>query len=81
MPFTLITVPPLPKARGSRSKYTPDDANFSPPLAWSGAPDGTRSFALMLDDRLVFENERTISILRHATHVLVGRFSASLLRG
>jgi Raf kinase inhibitor-like YbhB/YbcL family protein len=24
--------------------------NLSPPLAWSGAPDGTRSFALIVDD-------------------------------
>jgi Raf kinase inhibitor-like YbhB/YbcL family protein len=31
-------------------KYTCDDANLAPPLEWSGAPDGTRSFALIVDD-------------------------------
>src|SRR5688572_22222776 len=32
------------------SKYTCDGANISPPLAWAGAPPGTRSFALIVDD-------------------------------
>ena len=27
-----------------------DFGNVSPPLAWSGAPEGTRSFALVIDD-------------------------------
>jgi Raf kinase inhibitor-like YbhB/YbcL family protein len=31
-------------------KYTCDGADISPPLAWSGAPAGTRSFALIVDD-------------------------------
>lgn len=30
--------------------YSCDGANISPPLAWSGAPDGTRGFALLCDD-------------------------------
>ena len=30
--------------------YTADGRNVSPPLAWSGAPAGTREFALILDD-------------------------------
>ena len=30
--------------------YTCDGANTPPPLAWSGAPEGTRSFALIVDD-------------------------------
>ena len=30
--------------------YTCDGANVSPPLSWTGAPAGTKSFALMLDD-------------------------------
>ena len=30
--------------------YTADGRNVSPPLAWSGAPSGTREFALILDD-------------------------------
>jgi Raf kinase inhibitor-like YbhB/YbcL family protein len=32
------------------SKYTCDGADTSPPLEWSGAPSGTRSFALIVDD-------------------------------
>lgn len=31
-------------------KYTCDGADVSPPLAWSGAPAGTHSFALVVDD-------------------------------
>jgi hypothetical protein len=30
--------------------YTCDSANVSPPLSWTRAPSGTKSFALMLDD-------------------------------
>ena len=32
------------------SKYTCDGSDVSPPLAWSGVPDGTKSFALIADD-------------------------------
>ena len=31
-------------------KYTCDGDNVSPPLAWSGAPESTRSFLLVCDD-------------------------------
>lgn len=31
-------------------KYTCDGSNLSPPLAWSGVPEGTRSFLLVCDD-------------------------------
>lgn len=31
-------------------KHTADGANVSPPLAWSGAPGNTQSFALVCDD-------------------------------
>jgi hypothetical protein len=30
--------------------YTCEGANISPPLSWSGAPAGTRSFVLIVDD-------------------------------
>lgn len=30
--------------------HTCDGADLSPHLAWSGAPEGTRSFALIVDD-------------------------------
>jgi len=32
------------------TKYTCEGADTSPPLAWSDAPAGTRSFALIVDD-------------------------------
>ena len=31
-------------------RYSCEGADVSPPLAWSGAPEGTASFALILDD-------------------------------
>ncbi len=31
-------------------QYTCDGGDHSPPLAWQGAPPGTRSFALIVDD-------------------------------
>jgi len=31
-------------------KYTAEGEDISPPLEWSGAPPGTRSFALIVDD-------------------------------
>ena len=31
-------------------QYTCQGADLSPPLAWSGAPEGTRSFVLIVDD-------------------------------
>jgi Raf kinase inhibitor-like YbhB/YbcL family protein len=49
MPLTLIS-PAFAEGEKIPVKYTPDGENFSPPLAWSGAPDGTRSFVLMMDD-------------------------------
>ena len=32
------------------AKYTCDGENMSPPLKWSNAPEGTKSFALIADD-------------------------------
>ena len=32
------------------SQYTCDGADISPPLAWTDVPDGTASFALIVDD-------------------------------
>jgi hypothetical protein len=31
-------------------RFTCDGEDVSPPIAWSGAPDGTAAFALILDD-------------------------------
>ncbi|OGO32089.1 MAG: hypothetical protein A2136_03300 [Chloroflexi bacterium RBG_16_54_11] len=32
------------------SRYTCDDQNVSPPLAWTGIPTGTKSLTLIMDD-------------------------------
>jgi Raf kinase inhibitor-like YbhB/YbcL family protein len=32
------------------AEHTCEGANSSPPLAWSGAPEGTKTFALIVDD-------------------------------
>lgn len=32
------------------SLYTCEGKNISPPLAWKGAPDGTKSFVIIVDD-------------------------------
>lgn len=32
------------------ARFTRDGENVSPPLRWSGAPEGTRSFALVVED-------------------------------
>ncbi len=32
-------------------KYTGDGTDLSPPLRWTDPPDGTKSFALTVDDR------------------------------
>jgi hypothetical protein len=32
------------------ARYTGDGADVSPPLAWTGVPEGTRAFALICDD-------------------------------
>ncbi|HUB88025.1 MAG TPA: YbhB/YbcL family Raf kinase inhibitor-like protein, partial [Verrucomicrobiae bacterium] len=32
------------------AKYTADGSDISPPLAWTNAPAGTKSFALIVDD-------------------------------
>ena len=32
------------------ARYTCDDVDVSPALEWAGAPDGTESFALIVDD-------------------------------
>ena len=32
------------------SRYTCDGANVSPPISWAAGPDGTKSYALVVDD-------------------------------
>ena len=49
MPFT-ISSPAFAPNDQIPAKYTCEGADISPPLEWSGPPDGTRSFALIVDD-------------------------------
>jgi Raf kinase inhibitor-like YbhB/YbcL family protein len=49
MPFTLTSS--AFEAHGAiPTRYTCEAEDVSPPLEWSGVPDGTRSFALIVDD-------------------------------
>lgn len=49
--MALILTSPVFANNGSIPKqYTCEGADMSPPLRWSGAPQGTKSFALIIDD-------------------------------
>jgi Raf kinase inhibitor-like YbhB/YbcL family protein len=45
-----ITSPAFDHHKSIPDKYTSNGENVSPPLEWSGAPDGTQSFALVCHD-------------------------------
>src|SRR5687767_2186896 len=49
MPLT-ITSPAFAHDGTIPTEHTCEGDDLSPPLAWSGAPAGTRSFALIVDD-------------------------------
>jgi Raf kinase inhibitor-like YbhB/YbcL family protein len=49
MPFILLSPAFLPGA-AMPAEYTCDGADISPPLAWSGTPEGTRSLVLIVED-------------------------------
>jgi Raf kinase inhibitor-like YbhB/YbcL family protein len=49
--MTLVLTSPAFEPRGEiPARFTCEGADVSPPLAWSGAPSGTRSLALIVDD-------------------------------
>jgi Raf kinase inhibitor-like YbhB/YbcL family protein len=49
--MTLVLTSPAFAAGGSMPReYTCDGGESSPPLTWSGAPAGTQSFAVIVDD-------------------------------
>jgi Raf kinase inhibitor-like YbhB/YbcL family protein len=48
-PFTLSS-PAFAPGAPIPAKHTCEGLDVSPPLAWSGAPPGTRAFALVVDD-------------------------------
>jgi len=45
-----LTSPAFRVGRPIPARHTAEGADVSPPLAWSGAPRGTRSFALRVED-------------------------------
>ena len=49
MPLMLAS-PAIPPGSEIPAQYTCDGADISPPLSWSGAPVGTRSLVLVVED-------------------------------
>jgi Raf kinase inhibitor-like YbhB/YbcL family protein len=49
MPLTL-TSPAFADGQTIPVKYTRDGENLSPPLKWTGVPEGTRSFIVIVED-------------------------------
>ena len=45
----LLASPAIPPGGEIRSQYTCDGAGISPPLTWSGLPDGTESLVLVVE--------------------------------
>ena len=45
-----LTSPAFNEGQSIPAKFTCEGADVSPPLQWSGAPTGTKSFALICDD-------------------------------
>lgn len=45
-----VTSPAFAQGAAIPAKYTCEGANVAPPLAWSGAPARTQSFAVIVDD-------------------------------
>ncbi|HOB58880.1 MAG TPA: YbhB/YbcL family Raf kinase inhibitor-like protein [Methanoregulaceae archaeon] len=49
-PTLVLTSDAFPANGTIPIRYTCDGEELSPPLSWSNVPEGTRSFALILDD-------------------------------
>jgi Raf kinase inhibitor-like YbhB/YbcL family protein len=49
-PAMQLTSPGFENQKSIASKFTCDGEDISPALEWSGAPEGTKSFALIVDD-------------------------------
>jgi len=45
-----ISSPAFASSESIPARYTCDGEDVSPPLGWRGAPEGTRSFALIVED-------------------------------
>ncbi|MBO0737891.1 MAG: YbhB/YbcL family Raf kinase inhibitor-like protein [Alphaproteobacteria bacterium] len=46
----MLSSPAIPPGGQIPQQYTCDGSDISPPLAWSGVPNGTRSLALLIED-------------------------------
>jgi Raf kinase inhibitor-like YbhB/YbcL family protein len=46
----ILTSPVFARNGAIPKQFTCEGADISPPLRWSGAPQGTKSFALIIDD-------------------------------
>jgi len=46
----MLTSPAIPPGSEIAAQYTCDGSDISPPLSWSGAPEGTRSLVLVVED-------------------------------
>lgn len=46
----VIKSPAFANGQAIPTKYTRDGENIPPPLEWRGAPDGTRSYVLLVED-------------------------------
>jgi Raf kinase inhibitor-like YbhB/YbcL family protein len=64
-------------------KYTDDGDDVSPPLEWRGAPDGTKSFALIIEDpdapRGMFRHWAIYNIEAKTDHLTEGHGNRELL--
>jgi Raf kinase inhibitor-like YbhB/YbcL family protein len=49
-PMFQLSSPAFAPSATIPKQFTCDGRNVSPPLAWSGVPDGTRSIAVIMDD-------------------------------
>jgi Raf kinase inhibitor-like YbhB/YbcL family protein len=49
-PVMKLTCPSFESQKEIPKKYTCDGEDVSPPLSWSNVPEGTKSFALIVDD-------------------------------
>jgi len=45
-----VRTPTIPNNQRIPERYARDGDNVSPPLEWDGAPEGTKSFALVVED-------------------------------
>jgi Raf kinase inhibitor-like YbhB/YbcL family protein len=46
----MLVSPAIPPGSEIAAQYTCDGADISPPLTWSGLPDGTKSLVLVVED-------------------------------